>query len=403
MSEVYRSTILKTMINLCLRVVVCLVLTTSSVFGQIEFEPGYYVTNSGEKIVGQIGNELWRLAPEKFYFKNQDGEEQVISIDEAEVFAIEGKEKFIRATTQVDISSNVGKLLTETMAPVFDSLTTFLLVRSEGTASLYEYLWNGASRFYLSTDGGEHFVPLICKLYRPSETQIGENNQFRQQLYAHLSHKGVELRDVKTLRYTSRDLVKFLDEVNGVEAPRAPLGEFIRERTEMGVRAGLTLWTLDLTRGAYTNVFGPSVGGQVGFDFAIFFPLKNVTIAPSISPNFRYMGLSTEFQSQTVALRYASVDIPMGVRIYIGLNKSVRLFAGGGYNLILYVPGSKLDYSRWYDIPLLTSFGGNAFYGELGLSIKKNYSFQAIHQRRDIFPTYIGGFNMTSLVFGINL
>lgn len=391
------------MINFCLRVVFCLILATSTMFGQIEFEPGYYVTNSGEKIVGQIGNELWRLAPEKFYFRSQGGGETVITIEEASVFAIEGKEKFVRTTTKVDISSNVGKLLTETMAPVFDSVTTFLLVHTEGDASLYEYLWGGASRFYLSTDGGEHVLPLICKLYRPNENQIGENNQFRQQLYANLSDRGVELKDVTTLRYTGRDLTKFLDEVNGVKAPKAPIAEFIRERTEIGVRGGLTLWTLDLTRGAYTNVFGPSVGAQIGFDFAILFPLKNVTIAPSFSPNFRYMGLNTEFQTQTVSLRYASVDIPMGVRVYVGLGKSVRLFAGGGYNLLLYVPGSELDYSRWYDIPLITSFGDNTFYGEVGLSIDKKYSIQATYQRRDIFPSYIGGFNMTSLVFGVNL
>lgn len=391
------------MIKSCLHTALFFILCTSTVVGQIEFEPGYYVTNSGEKIVGQIGNELWRLAPEKFYFRSQGGEETVVTLEEASVFAIEGKEKFIRVSTQVDISSNVGKLLTETMAPVFDSLTTFLLVRSEGAASLYEYLWNGASRFYLSTDGGEHVLPLICKLYRPNETQIGENNQFRQQLLANLSDRGVELKDVTTLRYTSRDLVKFLDEVNGVEGPDAPFADFIRERTEIGVRAGLTLWTLDLTRGAYTNLFGPSVGAQIGFDFAILFPLKNVTIAPSFSPNFRYMGLATEFQSQTVSLRYASVDIPMGVRVYVGLGKSVRLFAGGGYNILLYVPGSKLDYSRWWDLPLLTSFGDNAFYGEIGLSINKKYSIQAIYQRRDIYPAYYGGFSMTSLVFGVNL
>lgn len=391
------------MVKSCLQVVFCLLFTTTIAFGQIEFEPGYYITNEGEKVVGQIGNELWRLAPEKFYFRSQAGEEKVVMLEEASAFAIEGKEKFIRASTQVDISSNVGKLFTETMAPVFDSLTTFLLVRSEGAASLYEYLWNGASRFYLSTDGGEHLVPLICKLYRPNETQIGENNQFRQQLYANLSDKGVELRDVTTLRYTARDLAKFLDEVNGVKAPKAPVAEFIRERTEIGVRGGLTLWTLDLTRGAYTNVFGPSVGAQIGFDFAILFPLKNVTIAASVSPNFRYMGLSTEFQSQTVSLRYSSVDIPIGVRAYLGLGKSVRLFTGAGYNILLYVPGSKLDYSRWWDVPLLTSFGDNAFYGEIGLSINKKYSIQAIYQRRDIYPAYYGGFSMTSLVFGINL
>lgn len=388
-----------------LKALLCLVLTIpfSGSFAQINFEHGYYLTNSGEKIRGVIANELWREAPESFTFRDSLGQDRTISLEEASCFAIDGKEKYVRATVNIDISIHKERYTEEQRAPIFETKTTFLLVRSEGDASLYEYLWTGPSRFFLSTDNGESFVPLIQKLYWVNDHQVGENNQFRQQLLANLSHKGVVLDDVKNLSYSTRELVKFLNEVNGVRATKEPFAGFIRDRTEFALKGGLTFWTLDVYRLGYANVYGPAAGIQVGADFALLFPKEKATFAVSIAPNFRYLGLSTEFNQEAVSIKYTSLDVPFGVRMYLGRGSAPRFFVGAGYNLIFNIPGSEFQVGNRSALSLLTEFGDTAFYGEVGVVLDKKYSIQAIYQRRELFPGTFGDVNMTSLVFGIIL
>ncbi len=391
------------MIKSCLHTALFFILCTSTVVGQIEFEPGYYVTNSGEKIVGQIGNELWRLAPQEFLFIDQNGQKTTIAIEEASGFGIEGKEKYQRATVGIDQSTDIISEMTEFSAPVFDTQTVFLLIKVKGNATLYQYLWEGYPRFFLSTDGGEQVSPLVYKQYRPNDEQIGENVQFRQQLLAKLSDQGIEIADVRSLRYAIKDLTKLIEKANNTGVSNVSTGNFIRERTEIGLRAGLTRWTLNLESRFDPDLIGPNVGGRVGVDFAVMFPLKRASIATCISPNLSFFRHSTELRSVPVDIKYMAIDVPFGLRVYFSSGESSRIFVGGGYSLVVNIPASKFEYESGYYIPILTSFGSNTLYGELGLAINKNYSIQVIHLQRDIWSGVFGGFSMTSLVFGINL
>lgn len=389
----------------------CLV-WVSPLSAQIEYEPGYYLNSSGEKVVGQIGNELWGKAPEEITFVNEQGEETVISRADMSEFSIDGKVKFLRAMVPIDTSTNMLNVLSEMIEPLFDTQSVFLLVHIEGNVMLAEYLWEGHPRYFLSTDDGNSFIPLIYKKYRlitydengGEKIQIRENIMFKNQLLEHLSQSGVGFEEVANLEYSRRDLLKLIAEVNGDQSIDYSMGSFLSERVEIAGRLELTRWNLKVVESPYTVNTGYTLGGSVGTSFLIKFPFERVTLGLNFAPSLRFQNKtsdSTEFRQYKI--RYLSLEFPISGRLMYSFSPSTRVFAGVGYTWVFHPTKSSLQFEDGFGVMLNSSILSDNFFGELGCSFLDKYSLHFLYQKRNPMVKNLWQFDMTSLVFGMRL
>jgi len=84
---------------------------SSEVYSQIDFEEGYFVSNSGETTQCLIKNAQWRNNPSEFLYKlSEDAPVKKITIKSAKEVVIINSHKYIRASVNIDQSyrKNLG-------------------------------------------------------------------------------------------------------------------------------------------------------------------------------------------------------------------------------------------------------------------------------------------------------
>jgi hypothetical protein len=182
-------------------------------FSQINFEKGYFINDSNQKIECFIKNIDWKNNPTKFEYKlSQDANALKDSIETVKEFAISGFSKYIRATVKIDRSRNNLNYLTTEKNPIFQEEKLFLKVLLEGNASLFLYEDGNLIRFFYNlNDSG--IKQLVYKSYL-IDNNVAQNNYFRQQLFIDLKCQSINLNDVEQLNYVKRDLERFFINYN---------------------------------------------------------------------------------------------------------------------------------------------------------------------------------------------
>ena len=101
--------------------------TCTSTFGQITFEKGYFIDNSGRQTDCLIKNLDWKNNPTSFHYKiSEQGEVSVKDITEVEVFNIINGAKYIRKTVEINRSSDKTSELDEKRKVEFNQEQLFL-------------------------------------------------------------------------------------------------------------------------------------------------------------------------------------------------------------------------------------------------------------------------------------
>ena len=111
-------------------------------FAQNKFESGYYIDNSGVKTECLIKNYDWKNNPKNIETKTnlEDNVTTTKSIEEINEFAITGKSKFVKATVNIDESSQNLVTLTNSPSPKFVEKTVLLKVLVQGNSNLYYFV-----------------------------------------------------------------------------------------------------------------------------------------------------------------------------------------------------------------------------------------------------------------------
>lgn len=77
------------------------------VFGQVGFEKGYFITNTGERVECLIKNAQSLNTPSSFkYRKSKEDATQIINLIDVQELAIFKQVKYIRRTVKLDQSSD---------------------------------------------------------------------------------------------------------------------------------------------------------------------------------------------------------------------------------------------------------------------------------------------------------
>ncbi len=197
-----------------LSLLILITIICSNIYSQISFEQGYYINNSGQKINCQIKNIAWKNNPTIFEHRlSTDNESKKATIESVKEFAIDSISKYIRATVNIDRSSENVAILSTIRSPIFKEETLFLKVLVEGDATLYQYKDKDITRYFYKKDSSK-IEQLIYKSYKTKDDKIIKNNSFRNQLWNNLKCSTIKSDIVEHLDYKKSDLINYFVKYN---------------------------------------------------------------------------------------------------------------------------------------------------------------------------------------------
>lgn len=306
-----------------------LCICSPAVVAQIEFEPGYYITNSGNRVEGLIKNLGWKKNPELFQFKTNDqAAPQNIGIKEASVFEINGQLKYLRAAVSVDRSTDSRTQLSMSMVPEFEPDTVFLKLLVEGEATLFELETEVNKRYYYQLRG-EEITPLEYKKFFISSTEIRTNKTYQQQIRNSLNCSNINQDEIEKLEYKKRELVSVFTQFN--ECVNSDYMVYRgKEAKRFNISIGPRFYrsTLEVT-GSKERDFA-DFGAQSALTFDIeaeaFLPFNNNqwSLIVGFTPQKFAQTVTTEHG--TISFDHSSINVPVGVRFNKYINPKTRWY-----------------------------------------------------------------------------
>ncbi|MFK7747854.1 MAG: tRNA modification GTPase [Kordia sp.] len=313
-------------------------------FAQINFEKGYYIDNSGAKIDCYIKNVDWKNNPTEFQYKlSENGEKQTTTIKKVQAFEIYNAAKYERFTVAIDVSYQNLNDLESSDQPRWETQQLFLKTLIEGEASLYSYI-NGNLRKYFIKSNNVDVQQLVYKKYMATESRIGENNQFRRQLWDALDCGDLR-KKIKNANYTKSSLIKFFKLYNDCKGTGIVNYEarIKRDRFNISIKPGVNFASADVKSNfapSYELNFEEKTGFQFGVEAEFILNFNRNKWAIVIEPTyisysgeqeFIYLQTTSATRTTNAIIDYSGVEIPLGIRHYSFINDSSKLFFNALY------------------------------------------------------------------------
>ncbi len=308
-------------------------------FAQSSFLKGYFINNSDEKIECLIKNDGWLNNPTEFKYKiTESSEQKTLTINSVKEFGILNVSKYIRHNVDIDRSSTVINEMGYDKNPVFKKELLFLKLLIEGKANLYLYENNGLRRYFFSKDAIE-VKQLIFKNYLLDDGQIAKNNEFRRQLWNTLKCESISMKQLSKINYRQSELIKFFIKYNACSD-----SEFInyqkkqrKDLFNLTIRPGVRISSLALGGPLHREPFEFDEGltsFRFGLEAEFILGFNNNKWSIILEPTYQH------FESETVAIanrttgeeslakvNHESIQVNLGIRHYMFLNKGLKLFA----------------------------------------------------------------------------
>jgi hypothetical protein len=323
------------MIILTRLLILSFILLTLNGYAQVAFEEGYFVNNSGERILCLIKNVDWKDNPTKFQYKlSEDTEPQVATIREVSEFGSGNKYKYERFEVDIDRSSNDLKSLDDKPQLAFQQETLFLKVLVSGQATLYYYEDVNLRRFFVVTDS-QAAEQLVYKLYKIQVDKIGENNLYHRQLLDLLECPTISFTDVNNTDYRKDDLIALFVAYNQCQEVDYVTyqGNPTQDRFNLSLRTGINVSSLNVE-----NFFNESISANFGTQTSYRLGVEAEFILPynrnkwAIVAESSYQPFTSTVQARggrTATVDYQTLEISAGLKHFFFLNDNNKLFVGG--------------------------------------------------------------------------
>lgn len=375
-----------------------LLFLTTTLFSQINFEKGYMINNKNEKLEILIRNEDWALNPKNFDYKFSTGEKTSIGkIADVKEFGIYNHSKYVRFTGLIDQSSDNLQIIDNDRNLKLVEKTVFLKHLVEGERNLYSYNDDKIRKFFFS-DSSTPITELIYKRYFADEyrSNLATNNEFRNQLAK--SFEDVETgQKLKTISYKTQDLKKFFKQYNGPDPDKGLETKTEAAKVNLHVKPGISFTSVDLEFSELpaTNVnFTSKVSPRFGLELEYVLPIIRNKWSFFFEPtyiSYKQQGQNTKGDPAEIA--YNVIDLPLGVRHYMFLNKTSRIFIEGflnltelkiGDNYVRYViPGTTVVREFGFDSRINVGAGAGYSYKNK-IQVSARYNFKNMGQAFDI-------------------
>ncbi len=379
-----------------------------STHGQIIFEKGYFINNEGEKIDCFIKNHDWKNNPIEFEYQlNLNAEIHQAGIENVKEFGVYGYDKYIRARVLFDSSSRNINDLTYEKAPILQEQTLYLRPLVEGSSNLYVYKNKDSSSFFFAKEGGSIQL-LIYRKYLLSENKIGENNQFKRQLWSEFKCVDITHEQVEHMDYHQNDLMRFFIQHNECHGNKYVRFDHKKKRNlfNLSIRPGLNFTSLAIAN-SRTNSrdtdFGAKTTLRLGIEAAILLPFNKNKWALFVEPTYQEFKAIKEGDLIDAEVDYRSIELPIGLRHYFFLNEQSKLFVNGAF-ILDFIDDAFIYFN---DVP---TFKLNAIlnYG-LGVGYQYNDRFGVelrYHTNRELikdFASWSSNYQTVSFIFGYSL
>ena len=386
-----------------------------SVQSQITYEKGYFIDNFGNKTECLIRNVDWMKNPHSFQYKvSENDDAQTGKLTNILEFGVNGESKFIKATVNIDRSSQEVDKLTLVREPSFSNETLFLMVLVEGKTTLYKYEDSYGPNYFYQLENGK-IEPLVYRKYITRDNRVGENTQYKQQLFNELKNPKLNQKRFSNLSYSERDLTKLFKDYNLLNGAVDYLDEKVKgnskELFNLNIRPGLKFSSLVFQGSApinNTTKYPSELGFRIGLEFEGILPFNKNKWALFVEPSYQtYKSeLILRQDINTAAeVNYNTTEISFGGRHYMFLGKDSKLFLNISY-VLAWSNDSKINYNNGYYLELDNS--SNLAFG-LGYKYKNKYILELNYNLdRGLLPNYIGPgreavFSSYSIILGYTI
>jgi hypothetical protein len=320
------------------KIVLLLLLVSFPIFAQINFESGYYTNNNNSKTECLIRNIGWYKNPTGIEYKwNENDVSKTASISEIKEFSIGNSSKYKRFKLKIDRSTSDINQLSFERNPIYSEETLLLKVLVEGEANLYEYQDVNLVRFFMSTGNHETAEQLVFKEYKTEgSTEINENNFYKQQLLNNLKSDKLNLNDFKVITYKKQELVDLFLKFNTSKETKTTTFESKKDQSSVNFKviAGVNATFLDFGNNISSTAdytFKTKTVFTIGFEVENIFSFNQNKWSLFTNPNFQsYKKTELNTKNQSIEADYKFIELPLGVRYFMFLNKKSQLFIDAG-------------------------------------------------------------------------
>jgi len=292
------------------------------------------LANTGERTDCLIRNVDWKNNPTRIIYKiSEESESLTKTALEISEFKVD-KHKFIKSKVKLNRSSELAGSLEHTREVKFKEEVLLLRSLSEGSANLYYFEEGNLRRFFYSKKDNEP-MQLVYKRFRNSDYSIGENNQYKQQLWNNLKCEAITKENVNKVPYKIDALIKLFESFNNCADPNwiKPDKKKSAFIFKVSIRPGLNSSSLDVS--ANNTVFDNKKSFRIGTELEVIMPFNKGKWSFTIEPTYRDYQMnigSSPFlsgQSDRLKVDYTSVEISIGARHSFYLTNNSKLFMSG--------------------------------------------------------------------------
>ena len=400
-------------------IVLLLIVLSLNSYSQIEFEKGYIIYNGGNKENCLIKNVDWKNNPTEIEYKTlYTYKVKIATLDDILEFGIDNYSKYIRATVNIDRSSDNINLMSKNRKPDFEEETLFLKTLVEGKASLYEYTDSNLIRYFFSLDN-QPIKQLVYKPFRTSDDLIRINELYKQQLFNNLKCLDIPLGKIKNLSYKKKELINIFVDYN-----RCKNSDFVnfnkktkKDFFNLSVRVGLNRSSLSVQNWVSNSRdvdFDNELGLRIGAEAEFILPFNKNKWGIIIEPTYQQYKSTKITNNSNVSggelvsiADYKSIEIPLGLRYYFFLKNKSKLFINVSYifgsSLNSTIAFNKKDGTNINSLEIET--GNNLAFG-FGYNTNE-YSLELrVQTAREVLNNYVywrSDYKTVSIIFGYNI
>lgn len=315
-----------------------LLFISTSLFGQIEFELGYFITDDDIKTECLIKNIGWKNNPVEFDYKLHNEETvETATIADVKEFGIYDQFKYVRYTVDIDRSSMSTSKLSKKRTPEWTSETLFLQVIIEGAVNLYYYGEGNLKRYFYSK-GDSSPKQLIYKKYLGQNGySVLENVTYQNQLWTEVKIEGSTLSSATRVGYKLTSLEKYFikyHETIGVsynQYKNTLKGEGFKVDIKVLGGANYSSFSMENTYSKRSIDYGSHIGARFGFEAEFILPFNRNKWALYIDPTYQYYSATTTGYDyfgnpEEITADISSIRASVGIRHYFYLGDNSKLF-----------------------------------------------------------------------------
>lgn len=353
----------------------------------------------------------WKSNPKEFIYKlPRSRKQETATISNVTEFGISTTAKYVRATVNIDRSSNDANKISTTKSPIFKEETLFLKTLIEGDAILYSYEDRGLRRYFFKQKDESEFTQLVFKYYLTQTNEISKNFYYKQQLWNALKCSKISMSKISKIDYKQKDLLNFFTLYNNCNSD-TPVKSYVvtkkRKFLNLTAKVGINQSSLTVNREVmyYENEmdFDPKTSIRFGVEAEILLPFNKNKWSLFLEPTYHAYKSTGSSGGETAEIDYKSIELPFGVRYYLFLDKkgNSKIFMNLAYVADISF-NSLLKSSSPYFPDLELKTAGNLAIG-LGFKLK-NYSIEVRHDFiRGILENhgfYTEEYSKSSIIFG---